>query len=92
MMKEQGKKSGGPWDCYQVGDFFGWEAERVVAVTNGANVMELITMARNHLSVILVEGGIHCAKTKKRFQQAADLGLIKVVQLKASLTENIQTR
>ena len=25
------KEAGGPWDCYQAYNFFGWEAERVVA-------------------------------------------------------------
>ena len=35
MVKEQGKCAGGPWDCYSVGAFYGWEAERVVAVTTG---------------------------------------------------------
>ena len=44
--------------------------------------MEVITRARTHLSVILVEedkdDGL-AAKTRDYFQQAADQGLIKIV-------------
>ena len=82
MVKDQGKEAGGPWDCYHVLDFYGWEAERVVAVMNGENIMELITRARTRLSVILVgENDNEYAETKKRLQQAADLGLVEMVQL-----------
>ena len=37
------KTTGGPWDCCHADRFFGWEAERVVAVTSGERIMELIT-------------------------------------------------
>ena len=80
IAKEQGKETGGPWDCYHVGDFFGWESDRLVVVTDGGEMMELITRARTHLSVFLM-GGSNYAKTKKYFQQAAKLGLIEMVQL-----------
>ena len=82
MVKEQGKEAGGPWDCYNAFNFYGWEAERVVAVTTGPNLTELITRARTHLSVILVRGSRrHYAKTKEYFQQASDLGLVEMVKL-----------
>ena len=46
------KEAGGPWDCYQAYNFFGWEAERVVAVIRVGNIMEPITRAKTHLSVM----------------------------------------
>ena len=39
--------------------------------------MELITRARTHLSVILVEGMLY-SNTGEYFQQAADLGLVEL--------------
>ena len=56
MVKDQGKETGGPWDCHYGRNFYGWEAERVVAVTCGSNIMERISRARSHLAVILVDG------------------------------------
>ena len=82
MVDEQRKESGGPWHCYNTYNFYGWEDERVVAVTDGMSIMELITRAKTHLSVILVEGSRY-AKLKESFQQAADLGLVEMVQLSA---------
>ena len=69
MIKEQGKEAGGPWDCCHIFDFYGWEAKRVVVVTGGIHIMELITRARTHLSLILVyKGDEHdYAKTKEFF-------------------------
>ena len=82
LVEEQGKHAGGPWDCYEVYNFYGWEAERVVAVTDGGYIMELITRAKTQLSVILVEDpGDYDVYTKKYFQQAEDLGLVEIVQL-----------
>ena len=72
--------AGAHWDCYSAFEFYGWEAERVVAVTSGSNMMELITRAKTHLSVIIGEG-LFYARTKEHFQQAADLGLVEMVQL-----------
>ena len=34
------------WECHDGFDFYGWEAEKVVVVTNGHWMMELITRAR----------------------------------------------
>ena len=46
--------AGAHWDCYSAFEFYGWEAERVVAVTSGSNMMELITRAKTHLSVCFI--------------------------------------
>ena len=81
MVKDQGKDDGGPWACYYGYNFFGWEAERVVAVTYGGNLMEMITRARTHLAVILVDCD---AETREHFLQAEDKGLVDVVHLSAN--------
>lgn len=84
LAKDQGKESGGSWDRFDAGNFYGWEAEIVVAVTGGFNIMELITRARNMVAVIVVEGKFaqtRYVEIKKFFQQAADEGLIEVVHL-----------
>ena len=62
--------------------FYGWEADKVVAVTYGH--VELITRARTVLSIILVEGSYgdnYYAKHKEHFQKAADLGLVDLVPM-----------
>ena len=82
MVLQQGKKEAGLWDCCHAGSYYGWEAERVAVVTDGFSIMELITRARTNLSLFLVEGTDY-AKTKEYFQQAADLGLVEVIQLSA---------
>ena len=84
LARDQGKESGGTWDRFDAGNFYGWEAEIVVAVTGGFNIMELITRARNMVAVIVVEGKFaqtRYIEIKKFFQQAADEGLIEVVHL-----------
>ena len=76
--------AGAHWDCYSAFEFYGWEAERVVAVTSGSNMMELITRAKTHLAVIIVDGhGRLYEKTKEYFQKAAERGLIEMVRLSA---------
>ena len=90
MVINQGKEAGGPWECFRAHNIFGWEADRVVAVTVGDNIMELITRARTHLYVIMVDRGdrIYYAETKKYFQQAAKLGLIDMVQLDVEIKQD----
>ena len=51
-----------------------------MAVTSGRSVLELITRARTHLAVILVEG-MFADKTKKHFHQAGELGLVDIVEI-----------
>ena len=81
LVKKQGKEAGGPWECYRARDFFGWEADRVVAVTYGGNIMEMITRAKTLLAVIIVDDDDDYAKTQEYFQQAADQGLIEDLSL-----------
>ena len=82
MVKDQGKEAGqeGPWDCYYGRNFYGWEAERVVAVTCGSNIMERITRARTHLAVILVDGSSY-SENKVHLQQGASTGLVDIAKL-----------
>ena len=58
---------------HYAGRFYGWEAETVVAVTSECFIMELVTGARIHLSLILVVGsnyrGCWYTETKKYFEQ-----------------------
>ena len=85
IVKKQGKEAGGPWDCYNAGNFYGWEADRVVAVTSGGNLMEMITRAKTLLAVIIVgpvDDGPLYDDTKEYFQKATEQGLIEEVQLK----------
>ena len=87
IVKEQGKEEGGLWDCYHANYFYGWEAERVLAVSRGGfNIMELITRARTHLALILdVDVGVDVyAETKNHFQQAGSKGLADIVHLNAN--------
>ena len=81
MAREQGKEAGGSWECYRAQEFCGWEADQIVVVTSGWNIMKQITRAKTRLSVILVDGGYSYTKAKKYLQQAADLGLVEMVQL-----------
>ena len=81
LVKDQGKEAGGPWECYYAGNFYGWEAEKVLAVTSGGHVLEMITRARTHLAVILV----NClAEIREHFVQAESKGLIDIVHLGAN--------
>ena len=69
------------WECYYANNFYGWEADRAVAVGRGNSIMEMITRAKNLLAVIIVEGRHNLyAKTKEYFQQAAEQGLIEGVK------------
>ena len=79
MVMDQGKEKGGPWDCYYAGNFYGWEAERVVVVTAGWETMEMITRARTHLAVILVGGKDN--ENKKHFLLAKNTGLVDSVHV-----------
>ena len=91
LAKEEGKEAGGAWECFRETGFYGWEAERVVAVTGGFNIMEPITRGKTHIAVILVKDDVGCyAEAKKYFQQAADLGLVEKVLLSAEVQDRCQ--
>ena len=81
MVKREGTEEGGTWECYKAHIFYGWEAENVVVMTKGDNLIEMITRARTHLVVILVD----CyATTREYFLQAESKGLIDIVHLSAN--------
>ena len=71
--------------------FYGWEADRVVAVTMGRSIMEPITRARTHLAVILFEDPSNTVstvvkedslyiKTKTILQKAVHQGLVDHIE------------
>ena len=72
--------------CYNACGFYGWEAERVVAVTSGGSrlLLEMITRARIHLAVVLVDCGLDILyeRTLEQSQQAVDGGLVEFVNLR----------
>jgi len=82
-LKKQSKRFGGLWE---VKNFYGWEADKVVAVVSwyrpDHSIAELISRARTHLAVILVGGGEH-----QYFQQAKDKGLVDFVPLSSIGTD-----
>ena len=78
------KERGGALEVYKAGRFFGWEAERVVAVTVGAiYTLEMATRAKTRLSLILVEGDgswqKYYARNQKHFEDAATKGLVELM-------------
>ena len=80
------RKRRGPWDCSEAYNFFGWEADTVVAVTAGVNTLEMITRARTQLIIILVESDDDDFKEyykdyQKHFQDAAAKGLVELVSI-----------
>ena len=86
IVMKQGKEEGGRWDYYKANDFYGWEAQKVVAVFAGDLLMEQITRAKTNLAVILVnyDNDDDYSKTKEHFQRAAKEGLVDIVNLAAS--------
>ena len=84
IWESNGKKEGGPWECYNAFDLFGWESEHVVAVTTGVvNTLEMATRAKTQLVLILVEPKEEdykkdYANYQKVFQDAAEKGLVEL--------------
>ena len=56
----------------------------MVAVTSGFSIMEMITRARTHLAVILVDDDEDYTKIKKHFHMAAREGLVDFMHLGTS--------
>ena len=80
----KGKEVGGSWNCHKIYNFYGWEADRVVAVICEHSILEMITRARTHLCVILVERKdivTDHLNPKEFFQQAAGKGLVEMKYL-----------
>ena len=76
ICESHGKEKGGPWECYNAGNFFGWEAERVVAVTTGLDILEQATRAK--IELILKIAKPHYPRVWKNLEAAAEGGLIDV--------------
>ena len=78
-----GKKKGGPWDCFDAANFFGWEADTVVVVTNGwIGTLEMMTRAKTQLIIITVDDGRrYYKKNQKHLQDAAAKGLVDLVAI-----------
>ena len=47
------KVAGAHWDCYNAGNFFGWEDEQVIIVIDGGELVEMITRAKSMLYIVL---------------------------------------
>ena len=88
ICESHGKEKGGPWECYEAQDFYGWEAERVVAVTSGGgDILEMATRAKRELILILAEEEeeMFYEETQVAIKAAEDEGL---VDLQVSESEN----
>ena len=98
ICESHGKEKGGPWECYHVDNFFGWEAERVVAVTTGLNFLEMATRAKRELILILAEP--ERRKLKKSYHEfqmviktAEEKGLVdlKVIEIENQIDKEVIT-
>ena len=80
------RREGGPWECYEANNFFGWEAERVVAVTTGFYILEEASRAKTELILIFAKPERevfkddygHHADNRMDIKSAADEGLLVV--------------
>ena len=84
ICKSNGKEKGGPWECYNADEFYGWESNKVVAVTAGGfATLEMATRAKTQLILILAKPEIEDVKKnyvdQKYFQAAADTGLVELL-------------
>ena len=93
ICKSHGKEKGGPWECYDAANFYGWEAERVVAVTTGWNILEKATRAKTELILIIAEldkgeakknsgrrrrQSVYYKNIQEKIEAASDVGLVDV--------------
>jgi len=89
ICESHGKEKGGPWECYDAFNFYGWEAERVVVVTTGnINIPEMATRAKTELILILAEPEEEFLKEDyQEFQEeikaAEDEGLVDLQVIKS---------
>ena len=79
IAKRWQKEAGGSWECYHADNFYGWEADRVLAIISSLSTMkivEILSRAKTHLAVIYVKLHPKSINVAKIFRQAADAGLI----------------
>ena len=87
ICESHGKEKGGPWECYYVSNFYGWEAERVVAVALWEfDILEMATRAKRELILIIAKEG----SIKENIKAAAEEGLVdlKVIETEKQI-ENL---
>ena len=88
--------------CYEANNFFGWEAERVVAVTTGFYILEEASRAKTELILIFAKRerevfkddyGCH-ADNRMDIKSAADEGLlvVEVIGSKKQIEETNEAR
>ena len=88
---QTGGEEGSQWKCYNADNFYGWEADKVVAVSTGLSILEIITRARTHLYVVMVDSKLEQTRLRynwvctRGFQKAVQEGLVQSINLKSSL-------
>ena len=96
ICESHNKIKGGPWECHRAWNFFGWEAEKVIAVVGGPGpTIEMITRARTRLILILAEpkrAKEWYTETQNWFRAAANSGLLdlqeEAVDLEVTTSED----
>ena len=84
ICESHGREKGGPWECYDAANFYGWEAEKVVAVTTGWNILEKATRAKTELILITELTGrrrrqsVYYKNIQEKIEAASDVGLVDV--------------
>ena len=88
---QSGGKEGSQWKCYNADNFYGWEADNIVAVSTGSSILEMITRARNRLCVVMVDSklesrGLGYNEVYTRgFQKAVQEGLVQPINLESNV-------
>ena len=103
ICESHGKEKGGPWECYIATHFYGWEADKVVAVAtgSGAIMLEQATRAKTELILIIAEWegpkGLRqdyvefYPRLQKTIEAAADKGLLDVKVIKGKNSIKVKT-
>ena len=84
-------EEGSQWKCYTADNFYGWEADKIVAVSTGFSILEMITRARTHLYVVMVDSKLESTSLRYNevckcgFQKAVQEGLVQPINLKSNL-------
>lgn len=80
-MQQVVEEDGGSWACCWARSSNGWEAERVVCVTGGRTIVEMMTRAQVRLCIVLVDDSEDYAKYKTYFKRAERKNLIRIQTL-----------
>ena len=69
------------WQCYYAEIFYGSEADKVVAVSTGSSILEMITRARSHLCLVMVDSKLgHLDGRGFKYTEVCRLGLHQAVK------------